>query len=304
MTEEDVTNYIDSLIKDEYSQTTRAMRYIALRGFLRNCGVILEKVIEPSTHKRLSTKIEGDTEPYTKEQLEKLIAVCTPYYRMVFTLLLQTGMRFREASHLTWANIKWDKNQLIVPGDQRITNGGKVKAFRTKNRKGRVIPMYPTLKAALQEWRRLNPETIYVVGSLRGDQPNNHWLEYGKQFWKDAGLNCGVCDTCAEKSECEQFYLHKFRHTYAHRCLDVNPDIYELSRNLGHHDITVTIIYLKGRTSNIANDPFAPTTAPAAKATHRDATDCADRQADPPARLHTPAMSSRPRRVQPCVSEN
>jgi integrase len=262
VTEEDVTGYIDSLIREGYSRTTRAMRYISLRGFLRNVGVDVNKAIEPSTHKRLSEKPDEDTTPYTPAQLAKLFPVCTPYYRMVFGLLLQTGMRFREASHLTWANVLWEKNQIFVPSTQRITNRGKLKEFRTKNRKGRVIPMYPTLKAALLQWRALYPDTIYVVGSLRGDQPNNHWITYGKKFWKDAGLNCGVCDACAAKDACEQFYLHKFRHTYAHRCLDVNPDIHELSRHLGHHDIGVTIIYLKGRTSNMANDPFASTFAP------------------------------------------
>jgi integrase len=234
------------------------MRYTVIRSFLQNYGVDLKALIDSATHKRLSFKPEGDTTPYTKEQLEKLFAVCPPYYRMVFTLLLQTGMRFREASHLTWSNIKWDENRVAVPADQRITNKGKTVTFQTKSRKGRKVPLYPGLKTALTEWRKQNPNSVYVLGSERGDQPNNHWLEYLKKFWREAKLNCGVCDGCnSKRHECEEAYLHRFRHTYAHRCLDKNPDIYELSRNLGHHDISVTIIYLKGRTSNIENDPFA-----------------------------------------------
>ena len=43
---------------------------------------------------------------------------------------------------------------------------------------------------------------------------------------------------------------------------------------------------------------------PAPEDTRRDEPGCADRQANPPARLHTPAMSPHPRREQPCVSEN
>ena len=255
--ESDITDYIDDLIRQGLSQATRAMRYIALRGFLRNSGVDVDKIIEPSTHKRLSTKPDEDTTPYTPEQLEKLFAVVTPYYKMVFQLLLATGMRFREASHLVWANILWDRNQIFVPGEQRITNRGKAKVFRSKNRKGRLIPMHFSLKAALREWRAQYPNTIYVVGSLRGDQPNNHWIKYGKEFWKNAGLNCGVCDSCAEKGLCEEFYLHRFRHSYAHRCLDVDPDIHKLCHSLGHHSVEVTCIYLKGRTANMAIDPFA-----------------------------------------------
>jgi integrase len=257
VTETDVTSFIDSLIQKGYAQKSRAMRYTVVRGFLRNSGVVIEKLIEPAVHKRLSSKPDADTEPYTKAQLEKLFEACTPYYKMVFTLLLHTGMRFREASHLTWQNIKWDEGKIFVPGDQRVTNRGKVKEFQTKSRKGRKIPMYPSLRVALQVWREQNPNSIYVVGSMRGDQPSNHWLQYLKKFARKAGLNCGVCDSCAEKGECEQFYLHKFRHTYAHRCLDNGIDIYEVSRNMGHHDISITIIYLQGRTSNTAKDPFS-----------------------------------------------
>jgi len=256
VTEDDITSYIDLLVLQEYSQKSRVMRYTAVRGFLRNAGVAVDKLIEPAVHKRLSAKPDAETEPYTKAQVVKLLGVCTPYYKMVFTLLLHTGMRFREASHLTWQNIKWDENKILVPGEQRITHMGKVKEFQSKNRKSRKIPMYASLRSALQEWREQNPNTVYVVGSPRGDQPNNHWLEYGKKFWKDAGLNCGVCDSCNQRDECEQFYLHRFRHTYAQRCLDKNIDIYELSRNMGHHDISVTIIYLRGRTSNTNIDPF------------------------------------------------
>ena len=257
LTEDDVTGFIDLLVKQGYAPTSRAMRYTLVRGFLQTCGVDLKTLIESSTHKRLGAKPEADTEPYTRAQVEKLLAVCTPYYKMVFTLLLQTSMRFREASHLTWANVLWDEGKISVPGNQRITNRGKVKEFQTKNRKGRKIPLYSSLRAALQDWRQQHPDTIYVVGSLRGDQPNNHWWKYGKQFWKKAGLNCGVCDSCAEKGECELFYLHKFRHTFAHRSLDAGIDLYELCRNMGHHDISITTIYWRGRTSKIDRDPFA-----------------------------------------------
>jgi hypothetical protein len=39
--------------------------------------------------------------------------------------------------------------------------------------------------------------------------------------------------------------------------LDADIDLYELCRNMGHHDISITTIYLKGRMSKIDRDPFA-----------------------------------------------
>lgn len=271
--EKDVTGFIDHLIEEGYAPATCAMKYGVLRGFLASCGVDPSKLINLQTHKNLKKKPQPNRKPFTESQLEKLFAACPEYYKMVFTLLLNTGMRFREASHLTWENINWDEEKIFVPGYQHITNRGVVKEFKSKNRTGRDIPMYPTLKKALEAWREKNPTSIYVVGSPRGDQPNNHWLEYGKQFWREAKLECGGCKGCAKNHQkvagrlqggCDSFYLHRFRHTYAHRCLDAGIDIYELSQNMGHHDISVTIVYLKGRKSNRKVDPFAVTDANAA----------------------------------------
>ena len=163
--EEDVTRYCDALKSQGFSQKTRLMRYTVVRGFLRHCGVAVEKVIEVSTHKRLSAKPDLHTEPYTDRDLEKLFAVCTPYYKVVFTLLLSTGMRFREASHLIWTNVLWEENKINVPGSQRVTNKGKVVEFQTKTRRGRKVPMFPSLKTMLLEWRKQHPDTIYVVGN-------------------------------------------------------------------------------------------------------------------------------------------
>jgi len=108
------------------------------------------------------------------------------------------------------------------------------------------------------EWRKLHPDTIYVVGSQLSDYPDGHWLEYLKDYWREAGLSCGVCDGCnSKRNECEKAFVHRFRHTYAHRCLDKRMDLHTLSRNMGHHDISVTTIYLKGRKADMTDDPFA-----------------------------------------------
>jgi integrase len=244
------------------------MRYTVIRGFLMHCGVDPKKLIDASTHNALKKLPELNTAPYSRNEVERLLAVCNPYYKMVFTLLLQSGMRSREAGHLTWANINWETGQIFVPGSQSITKKVKTKVktniFQTKSRKGRSIPLYASLRAALQEWRKQHPDTIYVVGTPRGDNPATHWLGTLKTLARQAGLNCGVCPLCVEKGECSKWYLHRMRHTYAHRCLDAKIDLHELSRNLGHSTLAMTLLYLKGRASSNATDPFAPAPVPVA----------------------------------------
>jgi integrase len=179
---------------------------------------------------------------------------------MVWTLLLSSGMRMSEAMHLTWSNIDFVKNSINVVGEQRINrlNHGKsvVVKFATKTKRGRKVPLFPSLRTALQSWREQNPRTIYVVGT-RSDLPNNHWLPKLKEFAHEAGIECGVCDGCAAGTGCEKFYIHKFRHTFAHRCLENGCTIHQVSKWLGHHDLSVTSIYLSGNAADPDKDPFA-----------------------------------------------
>lgn len=208
VTKQDILTYVVEALKKHrslrtpqgYCHKTRAMRYTCLRGFLASCGVAVGNLIDAATHKQLKAERGVNTEPYTEAELKKFFAVCTPYYRVVFTLLLATGMRFREANHLLWSNIKWDERKITIPGRQRINKGGKLQEFRTKNKKGRPVPMFASLWSTLKEWREQHPNAVYVVGSTN-NSPNSHWLEYGKKFWREAGLDCGVCDGCAGRGK-------------------------------------------------------------------------------------------------------
>ena len=257
VTGQDVVDWCDSLRAAGYAPRTIQTRYSTLRGFLRACGLNLSILIDHSAHRRLSRKPEPQTEPYTEEQIERLLANCDPYYRLVFTLLLSTGLRYREASHLTWRQIDWSRNKIRVEGSLQVHHAKtkKVVSFKTKTGKGRDVPLFASLKVMLQEWRERNPGTIFVFGTRR-DLPDNHWLEYLKQYFRMAGLNCGMCAGCAEHDKCTEAYLHRFRHTYAHRCLE-KFTVHQVSKWMGHHNISVTSIYLSGTPKDPDCDPFA-----------------------------------------------
>lgn len=272
LTGEMVADWYDSLVDDDYAQRTCQTRYIAVRGFLKRCGGInLTDLIDDDTHRRLRKKPDAHTEPYTKEQVEKLLATADPYYRMVFQLLVSTGLRMAEAMNLTWDQVKWDENEILVKGEMviyhptaRVKNKLKVIRFKTKTGKGRKVPMFPSLKRALLAWRNQNPTTIFVVGTRR-DLPNNHWLRYLKIIARDAGINCGTCATCVSKGECEGAYIHRFRHTFAIRCLRGGQNLHQVSKWMGHSSIAVTAIYMSGSPDDAAGDPFASAPTPTPK---------------------------------------
>ena len=79
-----------------------------------------------------------------------------------------------------------------------------------------------------------------------------------KRVAERAGLNCQQCMTehnnkCAEGPHCINFFLHKFRHTFATNHLRDGVDIRTVQSWLGHRDIKSTMVYLKGiRSKNAA----------------------------------------------------
>ena len=65
-----------------------------------------------------------------------------------------------------------------------------------------------------------------------------------------AGLNCGECSTCiegagTESQECERWFLHKFRATFATMHLQAGVDLRTVQSWLGHKDLASTMRYLK-----------------------------------------------------------
>lgn len=258
LTERDVVSWYNSLKTKGYAQRTCQTRYSTLRGFLSSIGINLNVLIDKAEHRKMNRKPDVNTEPYDAEQLETLFLACDPYQLVAFTVLLMTGFRDKEAAHLTWKEIKWKVNKIVLEGEKHIHHPkykGMVIPFKTKNGKGREVPLFPSLKKVLEDWRERNPDTTFVIGT-KGDLPPTHLLRTLKRLAGNNGLNCGQCESCASHDVCEEFYLHRFRHTFAATTLE-KYNIHQVSRWMGHSSIAVTAIYLSGTAKDATIDPFA-----------------------------------------------
>jgi len=92
--------------------------------------------------------------------------------------------------------------------------------------------MHVKLPAGLGEVVQRSRETARVFGFF----VSNPKLDF---------LDC--LKTCAERAELneEDFWLHKFRSTFATRCLWAGVDLRTVQQWLGHSDIESTMRYLK-----------------------------------------------------------
>ena len=243
----DVLRYCDGVEKRGLTERTRSNRFTALKTFLRFCGVDPKSILTREQLKKLKKFTRKEVEVYSQQELDTLIAT-TPKegYRLLWEFLLKTGFRMAEAMHLEWGDIDLENNTVTVRANPHW-------GFTPKDSEERSVPLINGLGEKLKAWHAKNPTTRLVFGT-RSDQPNNKMLPKLKRFVRLAGLNCNHCSTCKEKGECERFWLHKFRSTYATRLLQSGVDVRTVQKLLGHSDLDSTLRYLQPAKGQVVQD--------------------------------------------------
>jgi integrase len=231
LTEEIILRWYAALRKNGNSNRTIHNKHVAVFGFLRWCGVNTKPLAE-----RTPTYTKKDVEVYEPEELNTLFqSITKPYYQIVFAVLLKTGLRMQEAMYLEWHNFNFQRGTLTVTTKDDL-------GFDVKDREERTLPIPGDLIEHLEGWRETHSGRL-VLGTSN-DTPNWKWLPILKRLARKAGLNCGHCRTCRERSECERWYLHKFRATYTTNLLRAGIDVRTVMKYTGHADMETVLRYL------------------------------------------------------------
>jgi integrase len=182
---------------------------------------------------------------YEAEELEAMFAAANENQATLLKFLLASGLRDQEVRYLLWRDI--DFRHSVV----RITAKPQW-GYSPKNWEERAVPL-PT--GILERLKALKIRQDAVPNKLvfpnRCGNPDSEMDMIVKRIARKAGLNCGQCLTkhgnkCAEGPYCQNFFLHKFRHTFATEHLRHGVDIRTLQSWMGHRDIKSTMVYLKG----------------------------------------------------------
>jgi integrase/recombinase XerD len=242
------------------NQKTINRRIIIMLNAMRSQGAVIE-MKKGDWPKTVDKKIEI----YQPEELKKFFDACDPEERLVFQVFLCTGFREREVATLAWSDIHWKEGKLGVSAKPDL-------GFTPKSYEERSVPVPMALIEALRARKKLS-KSLLVFPTLphptrpevgKGDNPNGHLLELCKEVALRAGLNCGHCKgehtvyvlnkgvaqkvkrtyKCDSTPRCCNWYLHKFRHTFATNILQ-SVDIRSLQVMLGHKNIATTEKYLK-----------------------------------------------------------
>jgi integrase/recombinase XerD len=212
-----------AFLRDEKDHSPRTVRnnFGNLMSFLKSAGV--RGLANKNDWPRF---VEEEPEIYEKHELDKFLAACDADERVQFEFFLMTGMREQEVMHCCWPDV--DLKQRVVRVRAKPEYG-----FSPKNYEEREIPLPQKLVSRLKVWKIKSKPECGLLFPTSGCRPKLDFLDNCKAIARRAQLKP------------EDFWLHKFRATFATRHLWAGVDLRTVQSWLGHKDIKSTMRYLK-----------------------------------------------------------
>jgi integrase/recombinase XerD len=221
-----------AFLRDEKEQAPRSVynKFENVMTFLKAQGI--RGLVGKNDWPRYT---EEEPEIYEKEELEKLFAKCDVEERLWYEFFLMTGMREQEVMYTYWSDVNLAASTVRV--SHKPDRGWTPKAY-----KEREIPIPTKLVKSLKTWKAKSEKTCSLVFPTAGCKPRLDFLDGLKAVAERAKL------------EKENFWLHKFRATFATWSLWAGVDLRTVQQWLGHSDMESTMRYLKPSRSQHVRD--------------------------------------------------
>jgi integrase/recombinase XerD len=168
--------------------------------------------------------VDAEVETYEAADLDALFDACEPADLLLFRFFLMTGFREQEVMYCTWKDVNFIASTVSVRHKPQY--GWSPKAY-----KEREVPVPAALLKELREAK--GKATGPLLFSTSSGQPDTHMLRTLKRTAERAGLDPA------------EYYLHKFRATFATTCLQAGIDLKTVQQWLGHTDLASTMRYLR-----------------------------------------------------------
>jgi integrase len=212
-----------AFLRDEKKQSPRSVynKFENLMSFLKAQGI--RGLVGKNDWPRFT---EEEPEIYEQKELAKLFAACGAEERLWYEFFLMTGMREQEVMYTYWDDVNFAASTVRVSHkpDRRWT---------PKGYKEREIPIPAKLAKNLKAWKAKSAKDCSLVFPTAGCRPKLDFLDCLKAVAERAKLDP------------DGFWLHKFRATFATRCLWAGVDLRTVQQWLGHSDMESSMRYLK-----------------------------------------------------------
>ncbi len=221
-----------AFLRDEKEQAPRSVynKFENLMSFLKAQGI--RGLVGKNDWPRYT---EEEPEIYEQAELDKLFAACDAEERSWYEFFLMTGEREQEVMYTYWSDVNFAASTVRV--SHKPDRGWTPKAY-----KEREIPIPAKLAKSLKAWKAKADKNCDLVFPTAGCRPKLDFLDCLKAVAERAKLNP------------DGFWLHKFRATFATRCLWAGVDLRTVQQWLGHSDMESTMRYLKPSRSQHVQD--------------------------------------------------
>jgi len=221
-----------AFLRDEKKQAPRSVynKFENVMTFLKAHGI--RGLVGKNDWPRYT---EEEPEIYEQADLDKLFAKCDTEEQLWYEFFLMTGEREQEVMYTYWSDVNFAASTVRV--SHKPDRGWTPKAY-----KEREIPIPSKLVKSLKSWKAKSDKTCNLVFPTAGCNPKLDFLD---------GLK-----TVAERAKLdkENFWLHKFRATFATWSLWAGVDLRTVQQWLGHSDMESTMRYLKPSRSQHVRD--------------------------------------------------
>ena len=212
-----------AFLRDEKEQAPRSCwnKFSNVMSFLKANGI--RGLVGKNDWPRFT---EEEPEIYEEGELDKLFAACDAEERLWYEFFWMTGMREQEVMYTYWSDVNFTASTVRV--SHKPDRNWTPKAY-----KEREIPIPANLVRSLKAWKAKADKTCNLVFPTAGCNPKLNFLDDLK--------------TVAERAKLDPdgFWLHKFRATFATKCLWAGVDLRTVQQWLGHSDMESTMRYLK-----------------------------------------------------------
>jgi integrase len=225
-----VKDFLMGKMNDGYAKSTVTHMKNAVSGIL-NKALDDEIILANPAHNlgKNFLKGNGNTEeinPLLREELKLLLDTAQrefPEHHTLILLLARTGMRVGEALALKWGDLDFQARSIHV---KRGLARGKIST--PKSGKSRRVDMSLQLKEALLDHQyKLRSEYLFT-NSKGGFIDLNNWRR--RVFWK-----------VLAKAGMRRVTIKDLRHTYATLRVSKGDNIQDVSNQLGHHSVKLTL---------------------------------------------------------------
>jgi integrase/recombinase XerD len=221
-----------AFLRDEKEQAPRSCwnKFATVMSFLKAQGI--RGLVGKNDWPRYT---EEEPDAYEQKELNTLLAACDPEERLWYEFFLMTGMREQEVMYCYWSDVNFAASTVKV--SHKPDAGWTPKAY-----KEREIPIPAKLAKSLKAWKAKSVKACAFLFPTSGCNPKLNFLDDLKAVAERAKLDK------------ENFWLHKFRATFATWSLWKGVDLRTVQLWMGHKDIESTMRYLKPSRSQATHD--------------------------------------------------